>query len=68
LLAIARTFQVDLEDLFSLAMSQRADHQTIGSVELVALRLREHARADAPLGWVPTFLQRLAQLEELDRA
>ena len=68
LLAIVRALGVDLDELLAAAKTRGAASEPADDIELLALRLRDHGQgAIEALGWVPGFLKRMAQLEELDR-
>ena len=68
LLTIARALGVDLAELLAAAEARGVAPDPADDVELLALRLRDRGPdAVEALGWVPGFLKRLAQLEELDR-
>jgi transcriptional regulator with XRE-family HTH domain len=68
MLSIARALSVDLSELLAAAAARAAPASTDDS-ELLALRLRDHGPAAVhAFGWVKGFLDRLAHLEELNRA
>ncbi len=69
LLMIARALRVDLDELLTAAEALGDMPNPADDVRLLALRLQDRVPgAVKALGWVPTFLQRLARLEELNRA
>jgi transcriptional regulator with XRE-family HTH domain len=69
LLSIARALGVDLSELLAIAAARSAGPGSADDVELLALRLRDRGPAAAnALGWVKGFLDRLARLEDLNRA
>jgi transcriptional regulator with XRE-family HTH domain len=69
LLAIARALSVDLGDLLASAKARGDAPDPADDAELIALRLGDRGPAAAnALGWVREFLDRLARLEELNRA
>jgi len=69
LLSIARALGVDLSELLAAAEARGLAPADTDDFELLALRLRDRSPAavDA-LGWVKEFLDRLAHLEDLNRA
>jgi transcriptional regulator with XRE-family HTH domain len=69
LLAIARALRVDLDELLTAAEALGDVPDPADDARLLTLRLQDRGSgAVKALDWVPTFLQRLARLEELNRA
>jgi len=69
LLAIAAALSVDLGDLLASAKVGGDAPDPANDAKLLALRLGDRSSAAAnALGWVREFLDRLARLEELNRA
>jgi len=68
LLSIARALGVDLDELLAAAEAQSAPDPT-EDVRRLALRLQDRDPASVQaLDWVGVFFDRLAHLEELNRA
>jgi transcriptional regulator with XRE-family HTH domain len=69
LLAIARALSVDLGELLAAAEARGDASNPADDARLLALRLQDRGPdAVNALGWVEGFLDRLARLEELNRA
>jgi transcriptional regulator with XRE-family HTH domain len=69
LLAIARTLSVDVSELLAAAEGRGVAPADTDDFKLLALRMRDRSPAAVnALGWVKDFLDRLAHLEELNRA